>query len=102
MSEWMRLGKTEEVPTEGAKAFVVGPDKIAVFHQTTGWSALEDTCPHRGASLAEGFICDGRIACPWHQWEFDLQSGACAAIPGAKVKVYPVEIRDDAIWIRFG
>lgn len=25
-----------------------------------------DACPHMGASLADGRVCDGRVVCPWH------------------------------------
>jgi nitrite reductase/ring-hydroxylating ferredoxin subunit len=95
-----RLCAVSDVPLGKSRAFSVGLDKIALFHQPDGFFALEDTCPHRGASLAEGWVCAGRVACPLHQWEFDLIDGSSPAFPGVRVKSYPVEVRDTEIWIQ--
>jgi nitrite reductase/ring-hydroxylating ferredoxin subunit len=37
--------------------------------------ALEDACNHAGASLAEGWIEGGCVACPMHGYVFSLASG---------------------------
>lgn len=60
---------------------------------------LSDTCVHRGGALHKGRLVNGRIACPYHGWQFD-GSGRCALIPSlgeegniparAKVDSYPV------------
>jgi 3-phenylpropionate/trans-cinnamate dioxygenase ferredoxin subunit len=41
--------------------------------------ALEDACNHAGASLAEGFLNDGCIACPMHGYVFSLRTGKLVA-----------------------
>ncbi len=33
--------------------------------------AAPESCPHLGASLAEGHVEDGRIVCPWHGLKLD-------------------------------
>jgi phenylpropionate dioxygenase-like ring-hydroxylating dioxygenase large terminal subunit len=43
-------------------------------------AAFEDRCPHRGARLSLGRVCDGRLECPYHGWRFD-GDGACVSIP---------------------
>ena len=60
---------------------------------------LSDTCVHRGGALHKGKLVDGRLACPYHGWQFD-GAGRCARIPSlgaegyiparAKVDSYPV------------
>lgn len=32
-------------------------------------------CPHAGAPLEEGAVCDGHIVCPWHKGIFALATG---------------------------
>jgi nitrite reductase/ring-hydroxylating ferredoxin subunit len=60
-------------------------------------TALDDRCPHFGASLADGQIEGELLVCPWHGREFDLRTGSCAISEG--VNAYPVEVRDDGIYV---
>ena len=60
-----------------------------VFHQGGGrFAALEDRCPHRNAPLSAGRVCQGRIECPYHGWQFD-GSGALARIPALDHQTVP-------------
>lgn len=45
--------------------------------------AIEDACPHSGASLAEGCVRGGALVCPMHGWEIDVRSGAVRTAVGA-------------------
>ncbi len=72
---------------------------------------LSDTCVHRGGSLSKGKVVDGRVACPYHGWQFD-GSGRCALVPSlgpdgpvparAKVDAYPVEERYGIVFAFLG
>lgn len=42
--------------------------------------AFIDQCPHRGARLSLGRVCDGQLTCPYHGWAFD-GDGRCIRIP---------------------
>jgi phenylpropionate dioxygenase-like ring-hydroxylating dioxygenase large terminal subunit len=42
--------------------------------------AALDQCPHRGAQLSLGRVCQGKIECPYHGWVFDGE-GRCVSIP---------------------
>ena len=72
----------------------VGVERIAVFRAGDRWFALEDTCPHRAGPLCEGTLEHTRkgvlVTCPFHGWQFDLASGACATVRGKSVRTYPV------------
>ena len=37
--------------------------------------AIEDSCPHAGASLCNGRLDNGQVRCPAHGLSFDLRSG---------------------------
>ena len=34
-------------------------------------------CPHLLGPLTDAAVADGRLRCPWHGYEFDLETGAC-------------------------
>jgi pyruvate oxidase len=73
-------------------------DKTLVLVSANGRiTALDDRCPHFGASLSDGQIEGNVIICPWHGREFDLRTGACALSEG--VNAYPVEVRDDGVYV---
>ena len=72
-------------------------EEIVVWHDGEGRICVADSvCPHLGSSLGPevgGRVCDGRLVCPFHGFEFDA-SGQCVATPNApapkaaKLKVY--------------
>lgn len=72
---------------------------IAVFHLEDRFCAIDDFCPHQGASLAGGWVHDGCVACPWHAWRFNLEDGAWLDNPKIKVETYPVTIQGDDILV---
>ena len=60
---------------------------IAVFHLAGEFFALDDTCTHQDASLADGYLEDDcTVECPLHASCFDLRTGRPSG-PPAKVPV---------------
>ena len=65
---------------------------ISVFHTEDGeLYALDDTCTHQDASLADGWIEGCTVECPLHASRFDLRTGAPEGLP-AKVPVRTHEV----------
>lgn len=60
--------------------------------------AYQADCPHAGAPLEQGAICNGRIVCPWHKAAFALDSGAVVEPPAlVGLKQYPVQVHDGVV-----
>jgi len=91
--------KLEELPVGQSRCLEFGDLQVGLFRVTDGLFAIDNTCPHRGAPLHQGVTSDGLVTCPWHQWQFQLKDGLCQNIPGPRVAVYPVEVRDGTVWI---
>ena len=49
----------------------------------SGWWARRGPTPRAGGSV---------LACPWHGWEFDLETGRCPDDPRMRVATYPVRV----------
>lgn len=94
------VGRTEDVPA-GRAATVTLPDgtELALYHISDQFYAIENFCPHKGAPLADGHLCDHTVECDWHGWRFDLRTGECLTNSGA-VETYEVMIEDGWIKIR--
>ncbi len=78
--------------------------------------AVSNRCRHLFASLGKGQVTeDGCLECPWHASRYDVRNGKMVGGPqgafkplagvvkattGAiPLKTFPVELRDDAIWL---
>ncbi|MEU1168634.1 bifunctional 3-phenylpropionate/cinnamic acid dioxygenase ferredoxin subunit, partial [Streptomyces sp. NPDC005921] len=60
---------------------------VSVFHTDDGeLFAIDDTCTHQDASLADGWLEGCEVECPLHASRFDLRTGAVDA-PPAKLPV---------------
>jgi len=63
-------------PAPGAMS-VVTIDGVAVALADVGGQlrAFDDTCTHRGCSLAGGTVDATSVTCPCHRGRYDLESG---------------------------
>ncbi|MFI5959864.1 bifunctional 3-phenylpropionate/cinnamic acid dioxygenase ferredoxin subunit [Cryptosporangium sp. NPDC051539] len=77
-------------PGESHRLDVTPP--ITVFRTDDGeLFALDDTCTHQDASLADGWIEGGAVECPLHASRFDLRTGRPDCLP-AKIPVRTHEV----------
>ena len=91
--------KLDEMPVGQSRCVQLGDVQVGLFRNRDGLYAIDNVCPHRGAPLTDGFVTDGFVTCPWHQWQFQLDDGVCLNIPKVRITVYSVEVRDGTIWI---
>jgi nitrite reductase (NADH) small subunit len=97
MAKTVVVGRVADIPDGGAVT-VRGPGKqIAIFRVGDQVYAIDDMCPHAGASLAGGFVENGVVTCPWHYWRFRLADGAWADNPRIKTGCYPVRVVDGEV-----
>ena len=62
--------------------------------------AVDDTCSHSDASLAEGDVEDFQIECWLHGAAFDLRSGEATSMPATQsIKTYTVNVDADSVTI---
>ena len=62
--------------------------------------AFARKCPHAGGWLSEGYIdALGNVVCPLHRYKFDLKNGRNISGEGYYLKNWPVEIRDDGVYV---
>jgi 3-phenylpropionate/trans-cinnamate dioxygenase ferredoxin subunit len=100
MSEGIRVAAVEDV--EPGEALLLGTDltgtdePISLFRDDDGtYYALDDTCSHEDASLAEGWVEAGEVECPLHATRFCLADGRPMCLPATRpVATHRIEVRD--------
>lgn len=99
MENWVRLCAASDAPAAGqAREVDVQGVMVCLANAEGSLAAVDNVCPHRAGPLAEGWIEDGKIVCPWHAWGFDLKTGECRA-ERSRVKVYPLREDGDDLLI---
>lgn len=74
--------------------------KVAVYRWEGAYYCTDDLCSHGEASLAEGYVEDGEIVCPFHLGSFCIKTGAARAAPCSEpIRAYRVTAKDDALYI---
>jgi len=103
-----------EIAPGGRKLVELEGRPIVVFNLSGEYFALLNRCPHQGGSLCGGQLIGlleskepgeysytrrGEIVrCPWHGWEFDLETGRSLLEPKRLgLKTYPVSVEDGMV-----
>jgi nitrite reductase (NADH) small subunit/3-phenylpropionate/trans-cinnamate dioxygenase ferredoxin subunit len=75
MADFKTVANVGDIPDGQGIAYAVNGRMVAVFIQGGVYEAIDDFCPHMGASLAGGHVEDGVVFCPWHAWRFKTCDG---------------------------
>ncbi len=102
MPDYQTVARTDDIPEGEGRAFPVEGRMVAVFRQNDTYYAINDTCPHMGASLAEGYLEGTAVHCPWHAWRFCVTDGTWLDNPKAQLRTdsFPVRVQDGEIQVQ--
>ncbi|WP_299263366.1 Rieske (2Fe-2S) protein [Halorientalis sp.] len=89
--------------------------EVAVYCTEDGYFAISNFCLHQGGPLCEGPVTgtvsqneDGTLCfdddtqvvrCPWHGWEFDIETGDHLSRPEYSQPTYDVLVRDGEVYV---
>lgn len=99
MPEFVTVAKVGDFVEGKGKAFAVGGRMVAVFMMAGEYYAVDDFCPHMGASLATGSIYKEAVTCPLHAWRFSLKTGCWLDKPSLKIDTHEVRVVGDEIQV---
>lgn len=94
--DWIDLGPLADFPAEAPVLRKEGGHRYACVRLGDEVHALDDRCPHQGYPLSQGDVKGGVLTCAWHNWKFELGSGACA-FGGEPVRRYPTRVEDGRV-----
>ncbi len=103
---WVRVGRVSDFPHNGGAAVKYGDTQIAVFNlaDRKAWRACQNMCPHkhafvlsRGITGSAGLI--PKVTCPLHKKPFSLETGECLSGEPYALKVFPVQVAGDGVYL---
>ncbi len=84
---------------EGVSVSIDGHE-YALFRKGDAVTAIDDACPHEGASLAQGEVAGDVVTCPWHGWTFNTCSGCSLEPAGNDLNHYDTLIEDAKVFLK--
>jgi phenylpropionate dioxygenase-like ring-hydroxylating dioxygenase large terminal subunit len=104
---WFPVARLQDLERP-VEATLLG-EKLVVFRTSAGQPrVLQRRCIHRGGNLAKGEVQGDSLACPYHGWRYDGQSGRCTYVPSledqakiptrAAVRSYPARQHWGHVW----
>lgn len=84
----------------GEAVRIDGETPIAVFNVDGQLYAIDDTCTHQDASLADGWLEGCMVECPLHASCFDLRTGKPIGPPAkVPVRTHQVVVQDGFVYV---
>jgi phenylpropionate dioxygenase-like ring-hydroxylating dioxygenase large terminal subunit len=105
---WHPVAGCTDVAGQPLAALLLGQPLVLWRDAAGSIQAWADQCPHRGARLSLGRVCQGRLECPYHGWQFEA-SGQCTQVPALpafnppsshRAQVYQAIEQNGLVWVR--
>lgn len=77
-----------------------GSEEVILIRSAGQVRAYQANCPHAGAPLEEGVVCNGLLVCPWHKAAFAVDEGVVCEPPAlADLRRYRAWVKDGEVWV---
>lgn len=94
------MAREGDIPEGEGRCFPINGTMVAVFLHEGEYFAINDFCPHMGASLSDSPVADdGSVMCSWHAWCFSIKDGTWLdnRRSGIRTPSYEVRLEGDEI-----
>jgi nitrite reductase/ring-hydroxylating ferredoxin subunit len=120
MTTEIHVGRVEDF-VDGQRVLVqVDSYEVFVFERQGRFYAFENRCLHMGGPVGEGVVIGKTVAvldedkkhvrdefstteihivCPWHGWEYDIETGRCAANPRLGLRRFEATTRGGEVYV---
>ena len=99
MADWKPVATLAELPAGGRKLVRLDGHNLLLFNLAGAVHAIADSCPHAGAWLGSGKLDGCWLRCPAHGMTFDVRTGRMRGADGLALRVYPVRLEGEAVWV---
>ena len=103
--KWFRIFNSleearQKVPDRHTQLLIIRGIRICLVNLGESFKAIQDSCPHRGASLTQGRVNYlNEIVCPLHDYQFSLLTGIETNQRCGAAKTYPVKAETDGLFV---
>ena len=113
-------GQSDGIPEHGRLVVDIGDRTVGIFRVGGKLFAYENSCPHMGGPVCQGLVIPAvrevindkqvstgyafdesemRIVCPWHGYEFSIETGSHPAKPSIRLKPVAVDEEGGDVYV---
>jgi len=97
-TDWLEIGRLDDIPKRGARVVKTARGDIAIFRTMDDQVfALDDKCPHKGGPLSQGIVQGESVTCPLHNWVISLRTGEAQGADEGCTRTIAVRLQDGRI-----
>ena len=97
---WVDVAGLAEVPEGAVTERQIKSRSLLLSKRGDTVSCFDNQCAHLGMPLEMGTIKNGIITCPYHGFEYLLQTGECMTAPEVQLKVHAVRVTGTRVQVR--
>jgi len=100
MADFTSVGKVDEFPRGGIRAFSINGRPVCVVRVGSDLFAFDGLCTHQYVELSFGYVMEGQVICGQHEAAFDLKTGEVLGGPAEfDLAVYEVKVEGDEVFV---
>ena len=100
MAKFVRVANLRELPEGALLGVEVAGRQLVLANVAGAVYALDGTCTHQAALLAEGSLFEECLMCPVHGGEFDARTGEAITLPAMEpLGTHRVHVEDGEILV---
>lgn len=97
---WIALTTIEEIPDGGILGIEIDKLKLILYRNGDRILGYRNSCTHLGMPLDAGTVIEGILTCPFHDFQYRLDTGECLSVPQLSLEPYPVKRSGDRLLVR--
>jgi nitrite reductase/ring-hydroxylating ferredoxin subunit len=96
---WVEITGLNQVPEWGVLKVKVEGTSVILNRQGLNVTCYRNACTHLEYPIDMGKVNNGIITCPFHKYQYKLDTGKCLNAPGDSLESYPVKIEGDRVFV---
>ncbi len=98
--QWLPVASAADLPVGSTKVVYYRGEQVALFNVDGKLYAIANRCSHANGPLADGVVTGATVTCPYHDSQFDLETGEPLRLPAnRRLPVYGIKIEDGEIFL---
>ena len=97
---WVDAGAARDLVEGAVTERKIKGRSVLLARRAGHLSCFDNSCAHLGLPLAAGAVDDGVITCPYHGFQYLLESGECLTAPSVQLKLHAVRVLGSRVEVR--